>query len=145
MNLRISRFAWRSLKSIVHAMAGALVVLVVVLVVYLQGRPDLEVWHLENLDEEFRADSAVETFSEYLALENRLFAQLDELVYGATREETEYQINRYDRGSLSDPGRWPTNWNRSYELLREAPEAGVLLLHGLSDSPYSLRDRKSVV
>lgn len=139
MKIRFSRFAWRSFKSIAHALVGALAVLVVVLVVYLQGRPDLEVWHLANLDEEFRTGEGVGTFTDYLALEDRLFAQLDDLVYGATKEDTEYRINRYDRGSLSDPERWPTNWNRSYELPREAPEAGVLLLHGLSDSPYSLR------
>jgi alpha-beta hydrolase superfamily lysophospholipase len=32
------------------------------------------------------------------------------------------------------------NWNRSFELPVDAPKAGVLLLHGMSDSPYSLRN-----
>ncbi|MEZ5582125.1 MAG: alpha/beta fold hydrolase [Candidatus Competibacteraceae bacterium] len=30
------------------------------------------------------------------------------------------------------------NWNRSFELSVDSPRAGVLMLHGLSDSPYSL-------
>jgi len=125
-------------KTIAHALAGALVVLVVGGVLYLQSRPDLEVWHLADLDEEFRAGAGTETFSDYLALEKRLFAQLDALVYGATAQKIGYPINRYDRGSLSDPGRWETNWNHSFELVQAAPVAGVLLLHGMSDSPYSL-------
>ncbi|NJN48313.1 MAG: alpha/beta fold hydrolase, partial [Candidatus Competibacteraceae bacterium] len=48
-------------------------------------------------------------------------------------------INRYYRGSLADPERWTPNWNRSFELKVDSPKAGVLMLHGLSDSPYSLR------
>jgi alpha-beta hydrolase superfamily lysophospholipase len=139
MKFRLTRFGWRLLKTVAHALAGALVALLIVLIIYLQGRPDLEVWHLANLDQEFRMGSGVETLADYLALEDRLFAQLDELVYGSAEQETEYLINRYDQGSLSDPGRWSTNWNRSFELAREAPDAGILLLHGMSDSPYSLR------
>jgi len=34
---------------------------------------------------------------------------------------------------------WPVNWNRSFVLPQEEPALGVLLLHGLSDSPYSLK------
>ena len=38
------------------------------------------------------------------------------------------------------PGRFAHNWNRSYILLPAGPPRGaVVLLHGLSDSPYSLR------
>jgi alpha-beta hydrolase superfamily lysophospholipase len=40
---------------------------------------------------------------------------------------------------MADPGRWPQNWNRTFILDRRNPQAVVLLLHGLSDSPYSLR------
>jgi alpha-beta hydrolase superfamily lysophospholipase len=48
-------------------------------------------------------------------------------------------INRYSAGSLSDPGVWPTNWNRSFELSPANPGGAALLLHGLTDSPYSMR------
>jgi alpha-beta hydrolase superfamily lysophospholipase len=140
MKLRVSRLFRRGLEALVYSLAGGFFVLIVVFVLYLENRPDLDVWHLVKLDEEFRADLGIATFTEYLALEERLFAQLDEIVYGrAARQETGYLINRYDRGSLSDPERWSPNWNRSFELAREAPDAGVLLLHGMSDSPYSLR------
>ena len=52
---------------------------------HLEGRPDLHVWHLAELDEEFTASSPVESFEEYLALEDRLFRQLDERVYQQNR------------------------------------------------------------
>lgn len=139
MKIRLTRFTWRVLKAAAYSLAGAFVVLIVGVVAYLDGRPDLSVWHLADLDEEFRADAGLETFADYLALEERLFAQLDELVYAQTSQEAEHLIRRYDRGSLSDPGRWSPNWNRSFVLARQAPEVGILLLHGMSDSPYSLR------
>jgi alpha-beta hydrolase superfamily lysophospholipase len=127
------------LKALAYGTVGAVLVLLVVFVLYLDGRSDLSAWHTVDLDQEFTEDSQVTTFEEYLALEERLFAQLDELVYGADTGRERRLIARYDRGSLSDPGRWKPNWNRSFELDAQSPEAGVLLLHGMSDSPYSLR------
>ena len=112
--------------------------LVIGLVLYLESQPDLEPWHTADLDAEFTSDDSAGTFADYLALEDRLFNQLDELVYSRISSEDKGLINRYNRGSLSDPGRWSPNWNRTFELSTEAPRAGVLLLHGMSDSPYSL-------
>jgi alpha-beta hydrolase superfamily lysophospholipase len=123
-----------------YGSVGAILTLLVVFVLYLNGRPDLSIWHLAELDEEFTSDSSVSTFKDYLALEDRLFKQLDELVYAKIEPDQKGLINRYNRGSLSDPERWPRNWNRSYELPVQSPRAGVLLLHGMSDSPYSLRN-----
>ena len=139
MRFRLSRLVRRALAAVAYSAAGASVVLVTVFVLYLESRSDLDVWHLAELDEEFTADSGVATFADYLALEERLFQQLDALVYAKIPPEERRQINRYDRDSLSDPARWSPNWNRSFELPAEAPSAGVLLLHGMSDSPYSLR------
>jgi len=120
-------------------LTGCVVVGLAVFVYLLDSRPDLSVWHLADLDEEFTRDSGITDFGQYLALEDRLFGQLDELVYDEVPVGPGNAINRYSRGSLSDPGRWPVNWNRSFELVREQPQAGVVLLHGLSDSPYSMR------
>ena len=108
-------------------------------VLVLENRPDLSVWHQVNLDQEFTADSKAETFADYLAIEERVFAQLDEQVYQRTPTGAQERVNRYARNSMSDPAQWPRNWNRSYELSTPEPKAGILLLHGMSDSPYSLR------
>jgi alpha-beta hydrolase superfamily lysophospholipase len=131
------------LKTIGYGLTGAFLVLVVVAILYLNSQPGLKVWHTARLDAEFTAASPVKSFADYRALEDRLFAQLDEKVYDRVGPEDKRSINRYARGSLSDPGRWSSNWNRSYELATDPsagkPKAGVLLLHGLTDSPYSLR------
>lgn len=109
-------------------------------VYYLDSQPDLDVWHETELNGEFTTATPARSFDDYLALEERLFAQLDERVYTRVPPEGSGSVNRYARGSLSDPGRWPTNWNRSFELSADTPRIGVLLLHGMSDSPYSLRN-----
>jgi alpha-beta hydrolase superfamily lysophospholipase len=123
---------------------GALATLLVLLGVYvlrLEERPDLKPWHLARLDSEFRAADAerVRTLEDYRLLETRLFDQLGPQVYDRVAQEDQWRLNRYSRGSLADPSSYPRNWNRTYELPVENPRGGVLLLHGLSDSPYSLR------
>ena len=103
--------------------------------------PSLELWHTEKLAAEFTARRAdeVSTFEDYLKLEDELFAQLDEKVHAQTDTGPEHELVRYSSGSASDPKRWDRNWNRSFELASAEPVGGVLLLHGMSDSPYSLR------
>jgi len=139
MRHQLLRLLRHTLKVVSYSTVGALAVLVIVFVVYMNGRADLQVWHLAELDEEFTADSGINNFTDYLALEERLFSQLDELVYAKIQPDQQRAINRYNRGSLSDPERWSPNWNRSFTLSVESPKAAVLLLHGMSDSPYSLR------
>ena len=139
MLIRVLRISRRLIRILLSSLLGALVVIVIALVLNLNNRPDLSVWHTSVLDQEFSADAGLESFDEYLALEDRLFGQLDRLVYQSIKQKDRSAINRYNRGSHSDPGRWPTNWNRSFVLPAETPAIGVLLLHGMSDSPYSMR------
>lgn len=127
------------IRIFLSSLLGALVVIVILGVVSLNNRPDLKVWHETVLDQEFKIDSELKNFGEYLELEERLFEQLDQLIYQEIDKSDQRAINRYFQGSLSDPGRWPTNWNRSYVMALDEPKIGVLLLHGMSDSPYSLR------
>lgn len=140
MHFRLTRLTRHLLTASAYGTLGALLVLILTFMAYLDDRPDLEVWHTVDLDEEFRADSAVATFTDYLALEQRLFAQLAEEVYAKIPDDERRLVNRYHAGSLSDPSRWSPNWNRSFELPAQTPKAAVLLLHGMSDSPYSLRE-----
>jgi alpha-beta hydrolase superfamily lysophospholipase len=101
----------------------------------------LHLWHTQKLTEEFTVEQAdeVKTFAEYLALEDRLFKQLDEKIYAQSGTGPEYRLDRYSPGSAADPRKLEPNWNRSFELTTEQPRGGVLLLHGMSDSPYALR------
>lgn len=131
---------WKLLRFLLHGLLGAALTLLFVAVIYLDSRADLDLWHTADLDEEFTENSPVGSFEEYLELEQRLFTQLDALVYEETGESGADRINRYQRGSLSDPERWSPNWNRSFRLKASHSSASVVLLHGLSDSPYSLRN-----
>ena len=105
------------------------------------GGPEPEPWHTAELSEEFSADKVdeVSSFDAYLQLEDRLFLQLESHVYALTGSGPEQALNRYSTGSAADPRNNQPNWNRSIELNSEQPIGGVLLLHGMSDSPYSLR------
>ncbi len=133
-------FIRHALRALLYGAIGASIIVVILAVYTLDKRPDLKVWHTADLDAEFTKAANINTFKDYLALEDRLFAQLDEKVYAKIAPIEQRQLNRYYRGSLSDPGRWETNWNRSFEFKLAKPKVGVLLLHGLSDSPYSLRN-----
>lgn len=126
-------------KVIICGAAGGVVMIVVLLVLYLDSRPPLNVWHEVGLDAEFTANRPVKSFTDYLTLEKQVFAQLDELILERVPDKARNTINRFNRGSLSDPSRWSPNWNRTFEFASDIPQAGVLLLHGMSDSPYSLR------
>lgn len=98
-------------------------------------------WLDVHLTEEFSQQKTddVRSFADYLALEEQLFAELDAKVYAATPSGPEQSMLRFSSGSASDPRAWQPNWNRSFELPAANPIGGVLLLHGMSDSPYSLR------
>jgi alpha-beta hydrolase superfamily lysophospholipase len=105
------------------------------------GGAPRQVWHKADLDEEFRASQRedVQNFSDYLALEDRLFGQLQDEVYAEVDTGPEFGLVRYSSGSAADPQGLSPNWNRSFLLPVSNPVGGVLLLHGMSDSPYSLR------
>ena len=109
---------------------------------FLRSGPELEVWHRAPLEQEFTAARAddVRTLADYFALEQRLFAELDREVYAHVEREDQVPYIRYARGSRSDPHRWSHDWNRSFELgPAEGAVGAALLLHGLTDSPYSMR------
>jgi alpha-beta hydrolase superfamily lysophospholipase len=130
----------KTLKAFIYLLIGGLIVLLSVFVLYLENRPDLNIWHEADLDTEFTATSRVTDFSQYLDLEESLFQQLEAEIYEKVLQKDTHLLNRFDHDSLADPNRWERNWNRTFELSQEAPKAGVLLLHGMSDSPYSLRN-----
>lgn len=71
----------RVLRALAYGLVGGFIVCIVVVVMLLEGRPDLSVWHTVDLDEEFTKRSDVDTFDDYIALEDRLFAEVQAEVY----------------------------------------------------------------
>jgi alpha-beta hydrolase superfamily lysophospholipase len=98
-------------------------------------------WHTEVLKAEFSAADSGEIASlgDYLALEDALFTAMNTRIYDHTETGPAHALERYSRGSLADPAGRQHDWNRSFELPATDASGGVLLLHGMSDSPYSLR------
>lgn len=103
--------------------------------------PDLKLWHTVKLVNEFRADDFADDFdlNDYLALEERLFTELEERVVDKIEPSVHRFFNRYDRESPTYVGLSPDVWNRTQEIVVDEPVAGIVLLHGCTDSPYSSR------
>lgn len=135
----MTRLSKRIVLIVAAAFAGAAGTLLIGFVLYVNDKPDLDIWHTIVLENEFTIQRDLRTFDEYLLTEDRVFDELQQRIIDKLPRSRQSIINRFTSGSLSDPGRWPNDWNRSYEMVNEDATAGVLLLHGLSDSPYSLR------
>ncbi len=132
-------------KSIIRACVITFTIIFIVAVLFyiftMQSRPDLKIWHKADLAKEVTAADikTMSSLEDYIKRENQLFDQLDEQIYRQTSEKRSLKLNRFLRGSWSDPNRFKQNWNRTIELPAKLPKAGVLMLHGMSDSPYSMR------
>ena len=140
-------FVKHALLFVAYGTLGVIVTLVSVYVTAQQRRPDLQVWHQPALDAEYSAsrDTAVRTLEDYLALEATLFEQLNEKVYARTPTEQQRRYIWFTAGSLADPTYQSPNWNRTVERRHPEARGAALLLHGLSDSPYSLRHLSDVL
>ncbi|HEX4825556.1 MAG TPA: alpha/beta fold hydrolase [Candidatus Polarisedimenticolaceae bacterium] len=102
--------------------------------------PPLAPWHRLDLEEEFHAGRAdVKSFEDYLRLEDRLFAELHKRLLDDPSAADPFVLGRYHAGSPAAQRAWDTRYNRSFELKQDHPVGAVLLVHGLSDSPYSMR------
>jgi len=108
---------------------------------------DLSSWHTTTLKTEFQAGDAGVGFgwAEYLELEDRLFEELHEKIVRPSTDETNPLWNRYAVDGRNNPRTFPRNWNRSFELTNPSPRGGALLIHGLTDSPYSLRSTAEIL
>ena len=131
---------WRWTRRAVYAVALVLLTLIVGGACDARRRlPDLSAWHRVRLDDMTAAtldDRA--TFQQYQAREDQLFAEVRALELRINPADRT-PVNRYNRGSLSHPSSAGRDWNRSFETTPPTIRGGALLLHGLTDSPYSMR------
>ena len=121
----------------------ATVLAVLVLTIYF-GRafdarrmPQLGPEHRIEFVEEFNASMESDTdWATYLAIEDNLAAELKEKIPSQSRPDS--PADRYFANSLVHPDNFDGNWNHSYELRVPSPRGVAVLLHGLTDSPYSM-------
>jgi alpha-beta hydrolase superfamily lysophospholipase len=111
---------------------------------FLWSGPELQPWHRARLPAEFTVadltEGRVTNLAQYRERERELLEQVRMETGPVPNKDGLPPLNRFASGSRSDPNVWQYNWNRTFILEpRGTPVGGVLLLHGLTDSPYSLR------
>lgn len=105
-----------------------------------QRGPPLAPWH-SYIPQELSAHALDRTdWAGYLAHEKQIFEQLRQAVTQRLPSSYRVPFNRYYEDSPVYPGRFVKDFNRSYILEPDGkPRGVVVLLHGLTDAPYSLR------
>jgi len=103
-------------------------------------KPPLQPWHVYvppelSAEEIDRAD-----WNDYLQAEESAIRAARTYIAAHIGEGQRTPANRYYPDSPLHPEHFATDWNRSYLLMPPGEPVGtVVLLHGLTDSPYSLR------
>lgn len=136
----LKRPLWKTtLVSLGWMGAGALLALLAALAFFLKPSAPLERWHRVAPAGEFRARDEGAGFEAYLNREARLFQQMDSYRVEVGPSSPYSRYLRYARGGPNTATAFPQDYNRTWEKLPAGEPAGAaLLIHGLSDSPYSL-------
>ncbi|MGG5821874.1 alpha/beta hydrolase [Falsiroseomonas sp. HW251] len=121
-------------------MAALIAVIVVVRAVQALLGPELRAWHLVVPPElDARAIDAA-SWPTWLAAEERAFDTVRREVTDRLAPEDRVAANRYFEASPLNPARFETDWNRSFVMTPAGtPRGAVVLLHGMTDAPYSMR------
>ena len=102
--------------------------------------PPLRPWHTQVPPEPGAARIDALDWEGYLKAEAAAFDFVRAEVTEALDEEDRVPVNRYFAGSPVHPGRLARDWNRSFVLEPVGRPAGAaVFLHGMTDSPYSMR------
>jgi len=134
-------FVMQTLTKIFSRVAAILVFLAVtvyfVRAIDARRFPDLSPEFRIHFDSEFEAsDEANTDWSRYMEIENALAAELTSKIDPLIRPEN--LLDRYSIHSVTHPSQFDGEWNRSFELQAASPRGVAVMLHGLSDSPYSM-------
>jgi len=97
--------------------SGSLITGIAVFLLYMESLPSLSTWHTTILQNEFTTESSAKDFDTYIALEDRLFKELDSEILEKVLSTEKSRISRYTKNSFSDPKRWDKAWNRVLNYL----------------------------
>jgi alpha-beta hydrolase superfamily lysophospholipase len=102
--------------------------------------PPLHPWHTFVPVELHESELDAANWPRYLAQEAKIFDSVRAEVSQKLDQDERVPINRYFEDSPIYPAHFAQDWNRSYVMEPDGkPIGAVVLLHGLTDSPYSLR------
>lgn len=142
--MNAQRTRWSRVKKTLRVTALVIVVLLVgamgLRLYNIQQGPPLAVWHT-FVPEELSVEAMDHgSWQDYIERENKIFDEVRRNVTDKLEEDERIDSNRYFSGAAVYPGHFANDWNRSYILEPVGQPLGVVvLLHGLTDSPYSLR------
>ena len=139
---RKSRFA--RVAAVVRWIIAALFAIALLLLALrawnVRNGPPLQLWHTYVPHELSAAEIDRADWQTWLQHENAVFAEVRANVTDRLPPSERIASNRYFAGSPLYPAHFAHDWNRSYVLRPPgAPVGAVVLLHGLTDAPYSLR------
>jgi alpha-beta hydrolase superfamily lysophospholipase len=124
------------------AVAAALILLTILAVRAVdafRGAP-LSLWHTEVPIEPDADEIDAADWPAWLAAEQRAFDDVRARITDKLPDRERVAANRFFDGSPMNSARHATDWNRTFVLAPAGePRGVVVLLHGLTDSPYSLR------
>jgi alpha-beta hydrolase superfamily lysophospholipase len=105
-----------------------------------QRGPPLSGWHTYVPHEMKAKELDAADWNQYLSRESKLFDDVKTEVTDKLAPNERVPMNRYFDGSPIYPGYFAQDFNRSFVLEpKGTPVGAVVLLHGLTDSPYSQR------
>ncbi|HWS39718.1 MAG TPA: alpha/beta fold hydrolase [Arenimonas sp.] len=102
--------------------------------------PKLQPWHTDRLHNEFTAlgDSDLD-FDGYMALETKLFNEMAAEIKKWDHKNEAYVYSRFNSESYIQKLADGAPYNRSFRKSVPNPVGQALLIHGLTDSPYSMK------
>jgi len=102
--------------------------------------PQLQPWHTERLHEEFSAlaHGGID-FDGYLQREAKLFEELARTVARWDPDDEAFTQSRFNPRGMLNALADGAPYNRSFRLTPPQPRGAALLIHGLTDSPYSMK------
>src|SRR5262245_23858077 len=131
--VRVARF-------VAILLAIAMVALLSIRIYVSQRGLPLARWHTFVPHELSAAELDAADWNRYLSEEARIFDSVRREVTEKLDPSERDPLNRYFEGSPVYPGHFSQDFNRSYVLEPAGtPVGAVVLLHGLTDSPYSQR------
>ena len=136
----MTRTVGRILKTVLVLLAVVGVALLGLRSYRVLSGPALQPWHT-FVPHELSVDQLdAADWTRYLAQEDEIMASVRANVSQKLPPGERVPINRYFEASPVNPAHFARDWNRSYVMEPDGKPVGVVvLLHGLTDSPYSLR------
>ncbi len=102
--------------------------------------PELQSWHTKAPNDATAAEIASMDWQQWLKREQAVMDEVRREIVDPLPAPQRIASNRYWVKAPMYPPSLAHNWNRSFTLAPVGPPAGVaVLLHGMTDSPYSLR------